>query len=288
MESCFVVVDGARVHYWKAGAGPPVVMVHGLVADGASWQLNVPVLTPLRTVYAVDMLNMGFSARVEGAEAGLSATADWLGRVLDALGLGAVDLVGSSHGGAVSLMLAARQPERVRSMVLFSPANPFCQQPRPIIAFWNSWMGSLTAALIPFAPGLARDEAHRRVYADRSAATPFMLEGYHRGLERASVAHLKRIVRHWWADMAKLERGLGEAARVHTLLVWGAQDGVVSVASGMRLREVLGAEWLVLKRVGHLPFVEDAAGSNRALVEWFGRGEDADFARGGPKDMQII
>ena len=120
LESCFVLVDDVRIHVRRAGAGPALLMVHGLIADSTNWALNVPALTGLRTVYALDLMNMGQSARVAGADAGLAATADWLGRVMDGLGLEKADLVGSSHGGAVCLMFAALHGSRVRSLVLFA------------------------------------------------------------------------------------------------------------------------------------------------------------------------
>ena len=268
MESCFVLVDGVRIHYRRAGVGPALLMVHGLIADGANWALNVPALTGLRTVYALDMMNMGLSERVAGVDAGLVSTADWLGRVMDALGLGEADLVGSSHGGAVCLMFAARHGSRVRSMVLFAPANPFCQKPEPLIRFWNSPAGWVVARLLPFVPRLILDEAHRRVYADPAKAQSCTMEGYRTGLNQASIAHLLRIVNMWWTDMRELQIRLGDAARVRALLIWGDRDGVVSVESGELLAQVLGARLLVFPGVGHLPFAEDAKAANEAMLDW--------------------
>ena len=129
MESCFVLVDGVRTHYWKAGSGPPLVMGQGLVADGRNWELNVPALMQHRTVYAVDMVNMGRSAHIPDAAAGLAALGDWLSRWMNAVGVAAADLVGSSHGGAVCLAFAARHTDQARSMVLFGPANLSARTP---------------------------------------------------------------------------------------------------------------------------------------------------------------
>ena len=243
-------------------------MVHGLVADGRSWELNVPAVAAHRTIYALDMRNMGRSARVPDAPASLAQTADWLGRVMTALGVTAADLVGSSHGGAVCLMFAARQPERVRSLVLFAPANPFCQWPRQIIRFWVSPPGRALARTLPVLPRFVLDIAHRRVYADPAKARECTLDGFHRGLDRLSIAHLQRIIGSWWQDMAELEGLLEKVAGRPVLLVWGERDGVVSVRSGLRLREVLGARWVLLRGVGHLPFAEDVEGSNSALTKW--------------------
>lgn len=268
MQSCFVQVDGAQVHYWKAGVGPPLVMVHGLVADGRNWELNAPELGHHRTIYAVDMVNMGRSAYLPDAEARLPALADWLCRVYDALHLATADLVGSSHGGAVCLSFAVRHRARVRSLVLFGAANPFCQSPRLLIRFWSSPLGRLGARALPLLPRFVIDQAHQRAYADPRKAPDCMLDAYCEGLTQRSVTHLLRVIETWWEDMAELEQRLSEIVGLPALLVWGEQDFIVSVASGRRLAETLHARFLLMPHVGHLPFVEEVDAVNKELVTW--------------------
>ena len=270
MESCFVSVDSVPIHYWRAGTGPALLMIHGLVADGRNWELNVPALAPLRTVYAIDMINMGQSAGGANAEARLAPTADWLARLMDALGLAEADLVGSSHGGAVCLMFAGRHPFRVRSLALFAPANPYCRNAAIPVRFWNSAIGRVAARLIPILPAFASDLAHKRVYGDPGKARECTLAGYRAGLKWPSIAHLLRIVETWWADMSELELMLPTAAGVPTLLIWGERDAIVSPASGQRLGAELDARLVLISGAGHLPFVEAVEESNGALTKWLG------------------
>jgi 4,5:9,10-diseco-3-hydroxy-5,9,17-trioxoandrosta-1(10),2-diene-4-oate hydrolase len=136
-----VVAAGVRVHYQRAGSGPALVLVHGLVGSSRNWDQNVQFLSRDATVYALDLANMGESERVAGLDAGLEATADRVAQFMDALGIEAADIAGHSHGGAVVMMLAARHPERVRRLVLFAPANPFCELGRGLIQFYNTRMG---------------------------------------------------------------------------------------------------------------------------------------------------
>lgn len=272
MESCYAQVDGVAVHYWRAGSGPALVMVHGLVADGRNWELNIPALARIRTVYAIDMVNMGRSAYQPHAEATLAALGDWLARLFDALGLVAADVMGSSHGGAVCLSFAVRHPARVKSMMLFGAANPFCQRPRPLIRFWTSWPGRLAARTLPLLPRFVVDQAHKRAYANPRNAPNCMLDSYCDGLNQRSINHVLRIVQSWWKDMAELERRLPEITGIPILLVMGEQDCIVSVGSALRLQEALGAQFLMFPATGHLPFVEDVAGANRAMVDWLQAG----------------
>src|SRR5207245_5106801 len=106
-------------------SGRPLLLIHGLVGSARNWRQNIEELSGSATVYAIDLLNMGQSARVPGLDATLEATADYLARWMDAVGLAEVDVAGHSHGGAIAMLLAAHHPQRVGKLILFAPANPF-------------------------------------------------------------------------------------------------------------------------------------------------------------------
>lgn len=268
IEHASVFVDDMRVNYDRAGRGPALVLVHGLVGSARNWQQNIAYLSRFRTVYALDLANMGNSERVAGLDPGIEASADRVVRWMDALGIETADIAGHSHGGAITMMLAARHPERVDRLVLFAPANPFCQLGRGLIRFYNSSFGSYFAHLIPFMPRSLMHVAHRRMYVDSSAATPGQLAGYTDGLNRESIDHILGIVSRWWHDMALLRERLVEVADCRVLLIWGDRDTAVGLSSGRRLAEVLGAHLLVVPGVGHLPFAERPEFCNDAVREW--------------------
>src|ERR1700679_2206351 len=123
LEEAFVLVDGVKVHYQRAGTGRPLLLLHGLVGSAKNWRQNISFLSRDSNVYAVDLCNMGKSDRVPGLDAGLEATADRLAAFMDAVGLEEADIAGHSHGGAVAIMFAARHPDRLRRLILFAPAN---------------------------------------------------------------------------------------------------------------------------------------------------------------------
>src|SRR5438128_11222407 len=100
IEEAFVVVDGAKIHYQRAGPGRPLLLLHGLVGSAKNWRRNISFLSRDSSVYAVDLFNMGKSERVPGLDAGLDATADRLAAYMDAVGLDEADIAGHSHGGA--------------------------------------------------------------------------------------------------------------------------------------------------------------------------------------------
>lgn len=261
-------VDGIGVHYCTAGSGPAMILVHGLVGSAGNWDQNMRALARHRTVYALDMVNMGNSDRVASVDAGLEATADRVARTMDALGIEAADIAGHSHGGAIAMMLAARHPDRVRRLVLFAPANPYCEMGLGLIEFYNSRPGTWFARRIPAMPRALHNLAFRRMLGDPARAESTSLDGYTRSFDRASVDHVLRVVRRWTADMALLRSRMSDLAGRPVLLIWGDRDRAVGLNSGERLARRLGAQLLVLPGVGHLPYAEAVDDSNRAMVEW--------------------
>ncbi len=270
MEESTVVVDGMRLFYCKAGRGPALVLVHGLVGSSKNWDRNIQFLARFRTVYALDLANMGSSDRVRGIDPGLEATAERLAAAMDALGVRRADIAGHSHGGAISMMLAARYPEKVRRLVLFAPANPFCDICRPLIRFYQTRIGVAFAYLVPRLPRALHKTALSRMYGDPSRVHEGALEGYTNGMNAGTIGHVLGIIRSWTDDMRSLGEVLGAVATLPTLLIWGERDRAVGVKSGERLAELLGARLMVIPGVGHLPFAETPEICNKALREWLG------------------
>ena len=102
-----------------------MVLVHGLLGYSFSWRRVLDKLSEQHEVFALDMPGSGFSDNSPALDARLSAATDRLLDFLDVLGITSCDLVGSSYGGTTSLFLAAKHPERVRTLTLVSPANPW-------------------------------------------------------------------------------------------------------------------------------------------------------------------
>src|ERR1035441_8729302 len=107
MEECWMDFDGARMRYLRAGSGPALVLLHGLLGYSFSWRYTMPALAPYATVYAPDMMGAGFSDRPGGIDHSMRGAAKRLLRFIAALGISSFDLVGTSHGGAVAMMAAA-------------------------------------------------------------------------------------------------------------------------------------------------------------------------------------
>lgn len=112
--------DGARIGYRTAGAGPPVVLLHGLAQTSAIWWENgvAPALSPDFRVIAPDTRGHGASDRPHDPE---SYGARLIGDILDVIGAESAAparLVGFSMGADLALRLAADHPGQAAGALL--------------------------------------------------------------------------------------------------------------------------------------------------------------------------
>jgi 4,5:9,10-diseco-3-hydroxy-5,9,17-trioxoandrosta-1(10),2-diene-4-oate hydrolase len=270
LEEAFVLVDGVKVHYQRAGTGRPLLLLHGLVGSAKNWRQNITFLSRDSSVYAVDLFNMGESERIPGLDAGLEATADRLAACMDALGVAEADIAGHSHGGAVAMMFAARHPDRVRSLILFAPANPFCDLGHQLIRFYQTRFGIWLARQIPVLPRMLKATALSRMYGDPSRVSDGALEGYIEGLHiPGTMDHILQIVDRWFVDMGLLRSALTGLVTKPTLLIWGDRDRAVGLPSGRELQRTLPqSSLLVIPGAGHIPFEEVPDICNKAMRDW--------------------
>jgi 4,5:9,10-diseco-3-hydroxy-5,9,17-trioxoandrosta-1(10),2-diene-4-oate hydrolase len=273
IDEAFVLVEGVKVHYQRAGFGRPLLLLHGLVGSAKNWRLNISFLSRNSSVYAIDLFNMGESERVPGLDAGLEATADRLAAYMDALGLDEADIAAHSHGGAVAMMFAARHPDRVRRLILFAPANPFCDLGHQLIRFYQTRFGVWFARQIPSLPRMLKATALSRMYGDPSRVAAEALEGYTEGLHiPGTMDHVMQIVQRWFVDMGLLRSALAGLAAKPTLLIWGDRDRAVGLTSGRELQRLLPqSSLMVLPGVGHIAFEEMPEICNQAMRDWLSK-----------------
>jgi len=100
VEERWMEIDGARMRYLQTGSGPPLILLHGLLAYSFSWRYTMPALAPYATAFAPDLLGAGFSDRPKGLDHSMRGTALRVLRFADQLGLETFDLLGTSRGGA--------------------------------------------------------------------------------------------------------------------------------------------------------------------------------------------
>jgi pimeloyl-ACP methyl ester carboxylesterase len=106
--------------YEVTGAGPPLILLHGLSGSGRWWSKNVPAFAQNFRTYTVDLPGFGESRRVRWSR--LDDTADSIANWLADKELPPAHIAGHSLGGAVAARVAARHPDRIDRLVLVDAA----------------------------------------------------------------------------------------------------------------------------------------------------------------------
>lgn len=266
----------SRLAYGELGAGPrTVVLVHGLGGSHANWALAAPLFAEHARVVVLDLPGFGLSpAPPSGVTFAVLGAA--LREAIDALVPGPFVLVGNSMGGALSLLHAARRPERLAALVLLGPAAPLplssVFDSRVVWAILAGAVPGLGLALVKRRAeqrgpeGLVRDLA-RLVQYDPSRTPESLIE--------AMIDVARQRFDKPWRDSAIVEatralaltlahpRAYYEDARriaVPTWLLHGKEDRLVPVAAARALaREAPAFRLSVLEETGHVPQIERPA-----------------------------
>ncbi len=115
----FVTVEGVRIHYLEhAGAGTPIVLLHGLPGTAEDWNEVTPLLAGRRTI-AIDRPGFGYSS---GGFFAFHRQLEVLDALLQRLGAKRPILVGHSYGGTIALGFAERYPSQLSGLVLVDAA----------------------------------------------------------------------------------------------------------------------------------------------------------------------
>ncbi|MGA7468318.1 alpha/beta fold hydrolase [Mycobacterium sp.] len=121
LEPRTIDAGGVRTSYLEAGAGEPVVMLHGSgpgVSAMANWQHNIGALAQRFRVLAPDIVGFGATQRPDDVVYSLRTWTDQIWAFLDTLGIEKTAIVGNSLGGRIALQMATDCPDRITKMVL--------------------------------------------------------------------------------------------------------------------------------------------------------------------------
>jgi pimeloyl-ACP methyl ester carboxylesterase len=254
----------------EAGTGPPVLMLHGLGGNKASFLPTVAALAPSFRAIAVDMLGFGESDKPLGASYRPDYQARGVAKLLDALGLERAHLLGHSMGGRVALELGFRDPSRTRGLVLMTPAM--------------AWLRDR-----PWAPFLrfVRPELGLLQLAPRRIVEPFMkwaLPGAGTSLGDSAIDEFVRVyttargraafyaaARSVYLDEPHGDNGFWTRLRSlapESLFIWGKNDRLVPRAFMTHVERALPAARHVELDCGHLPQFERPREAHAAIAKF--------------------
>src|SRR5215211_1279704 len=258
-HSCFIDVNGIRVHYQEAGdpAAPALVLIHGFASSTLVWsKVFLPLAEAGFRVIAVDMLGYGYSGKPRNGEYTIAGQAKLLIGLLDQLGINRTTLVGSSYGGAVAATCALDYPQRVERLVLIGTVNN--NRPlnyRLMRVFGSPVFGDVVSPLLIGSRRLLRRRMKRVYDRHEWVLDERRVDARHLPLRAAGTQRaIIRTVRSWDAERISRDAHL---ITQPTLLLWGENDLDIPLADGERLHaEIAGSRLIVFLNCGHIPHEE--------------------------------
>lgn len=262
---------GLKMHYLQAGSGSPVLLIHGLFGGSFCWRFNIGPMAKEHLVFAVDLPGLGLSEIPRGASCGMHAQARRLLEFLEMNDLKQVNVVGSSWGGGVATILASIT-DRVSTLALAAPVNPWSRQGEDRIRFFRGVAGGLLLRYGLRFSGRFHAPAVAAMYGDVSRIQPGTTEGYSELVYRRGRARaLHNILRNWELDVRSLSEVITKVKQP-VMLIWGDRDRAVEMSSATEMQRALPqAELEVIAGAGHLPSEETPEVFNRLVLDFFQR-----------------
>jgi len=242
----------ARIRYLTAGAGPPVVLVHGFGGAAANWRLIAPSLALEHRVLVPELPGHGGSSPLPAAPT-LDPYAEAILAVLEAEDALPAVWVGHSLGGLVGLRAAIRRPETVTGIVLAAAAGISSALPvgRAVVSVIEVLQPGRRVA--PYRGRLSRSRAGRKAtfgwwgVADPARFDPETAEAFLAGpAQHTDTASAGRALLD---GDPRQELGL---VRAPCLCLWGANDNWVPLRDGMEYARRLRAPLRSIADCGHL------------------------------------
>ncbi|WP_417495414.1 alpha/beta fold hydrolase [Maricaulis sp.] len=251
-----VDIDGvmARVRSEGPADAPVIVMVHGFSYSLESWDGWAEDLSADHRVIRMDLPGHGLTGPDPLQRYSVPQTVEFLGALLDELGLDHVTLAGNSLGGLVSWRLAAERPDLVDRLVLVAPGaysiNGVTDQPVAVPMGVSFYLTSAPEAMVA--------AASAGLYGDVSRMDPALPARVHALMQTPGVgqALVERL------EVFTLPDPTADLAQVQApaLVLWGGRDVMIPVEQAARIAADLPqAELIIHDDLGHILHEEDPA-----------------------------
>ena len=273
MERKTAILHGRVVTYTELGAGPVLLLIHGMAGSYENWQDVVEPLARRHTVVAPDLPGHGASAPGAG-DYSLGALAAGLRDLLVMLGHERATLVGHSLGGGIAMELAYHFPELAERLVLVSSGG-LGPEVSPVLraaALPGADLFIAATARTAAKAGGAFGRGLAAVGLRPTADVAEVARGYaslaDRDRRAAFLATLRSVVSTRGQSVDASDR-LYLAARLPVLIIWGARDPIIPAHHGERAHKAIaGSRLAIFDGIGHLPQIE-APGRFVTVLERF-------------------
>ena len=262
-----VQANGIDINYEVQGEGEPMVLIPYLAAEQACYAFQVGEYAKHFTCYSVDPRGAGLSSKPEG-EYTTELLADDIAAFMQAAGVGRAHVFGLSLGGAISLWLAAKYPEQVKSLSLTSTwdrSDPFLQA---VVQTWRTMAEGLDSVTDMVIQGIFPWCFTPELYAAR----PEYIDALAEFVRGRPMPPVDAFMRQSGAVLAHDATGILGSIQAPTLITYGRHDMVTSTRFAAPLTEgIANTELIVFEDCSHAPIYENVEAFNGRTLAFLQR-----------------
>jgi 3-oxoadipate enol-lactonase len=262
-----VHANGIDVNYEVQGEGEPLVLIPYLAADQACYAFQVAEYAKHFTCYTVDLRGAGLSGKPEGVYT-TELFADDVAAFMQAAGVASAHVFGLSLGAAAGMWLAAKYPERVRSLSLHSAwpvTDPFL---RAVVETWQIMANGLADVTEMVIQGIFPWSLTPELYAAR----PDYVDSLAAFVRSRPMPPVDAFIRQSGAVLAHDATGVLGSIAAPTLITFGRHDLVCSTRFAEPLTTAIAdTELIVFEDCSHAAIYENVEEFNARTLTFLQR-----------------
>lgn len=266
LEADSITVGELEIAYLRnseANNGDTIVLIHGFGANKDNWTRIARELTDDFNVYAIDLPGHGQSSKPLDLGYKLQEQVGHVARILTALNINEMHMMGNSMGGGITALYTATYPEQVKTAVLFDPAG--------ILKYENEMVDMVLAGDNPLIPSKPGDFERLMDFAlEEKPFVPWPIMGV---MEEQALANQE--VNEVIFDAIKEAgfesdfRNTVKQIKAPVLIVWGKEDRILDYRNGEAFQNAIpGSRLEILPGIGHAPMIETPEESARLFLEF--------------------
>lgn len=241
-------VNGYAVHYYESlsGKGDAIILLHGLGGDKTSFIQTASGLSRSFLVILPDLAGHGENSRTGYSDFSIGGQADFVRAFAGAKGLKDFHIGGNSMGGHISAAFTLKFPEMVKSLILINSTGISMEGNYAYTGYGApvKSIGELRSAM---------SFGYNRVPEINPLEALYMMRKHNRSYEFITGSVIPAIRNGTYFN---LSQDLSKI-RIPALIIWGANDRVVSVKTGERFRrEIRNSRLVIIENTSHTPQVE--------------------------------
>ena len=247
---------------------PVIVLLHGSNSSLQTWDEWTKRLMPQYRVIRFDQIGHGLTGPSPTRDYSANAFADTVERLTTRLGVGKFVLAGNSMGGGIAWEYARRHSGRLNGLVLVDAGGAPETTPKSLpIGFRIAQTPGLRDLMLYFTPRSILDKSLHQSVSNQAVATDAAIDRYWEELRYPG--NRQATIDRFAAPRTPATHDEIACIVIPTLILWGAQDKLIPVASAHWFKAALPHSTLIIyPGIGHLPMEEAADRSADDLKSW--------------------